>query len=102
MARYDVYKLEGKSTPYVLDVQANILDHLDSVVVVPLLSKKDAASEALERLKPLVEIEGTEFILITTDLSSIPRKTLGDYICNVEEDYAQHVTDALDFLFQGF
>ena len=39
MARFDVYATPGRhadSTPYLLDVQGDLLDGLDSRVVIPL------------------------------------------------------------------
>jgi toxin CcdB len=39
MARFDVYATPGRhvdSTPYLLDVQSDLLDGLDSRVVIPL------------------------------------------------------------------
>ncbi|MFM1880826.1 MAG: Toxin CcdB [Pseudomonadota bacterium] len=41
MARFDVYinpSSEATTTPYLLDVQSNLLDGLDSRMVIPLRS----------------------------------------------------------------
>jgi toxin CcdB len=44
MARFDVYKNPGKhagTTPYLIDVQTDLLDGLDSRMVVPLRNVED-------------------------------------------------------------
>ena len=102
MARYNVYELAGNKTQYVLDVQADILNHLKSVVVIPLLPKQDAEDEILDRLKPVIKIKDSEYVLITTDISAIPKDLLGEHISDIASDYATDITNALDFLFQGF
>ena len=102
MARYDIYRVNSKKTPYVLDVQTNILGNLNTVVVIPLIDLQEANSESIDRLKPIIRIDGFEYVLITTDLSAFPRKDLGEFVCNIEEGYALTVVDAIDFLFQGF
>ncbi len=102
MARYCIYNLKDNKVSYVLDVQTNILDDLSTVVVIPLITKKDGSEEVIDRLKPIIEIDGSDYILMTTDISAFPRKALGDFVCNIEDDYSLKVIEALDFLFQGF
>ena len=102
MARFDVYSYNTKAVPYVLDVQADLLKDLNTVVVLPLVPVEQAAQEAVPRLKPIVQINGKDHILMTTDIGTISKKSLGSHITNIEKDYRQDVTEALDFLFQGF
>ena len=70
MARFDVYKFDSKSVPLVVDVQTNLLTDLSSCVVVPLLPEATAKEEALPRLKPLIQVDGKNYILVTTDIGS--------------------------------
>jgi toxin CcdB len=102
MARFDVYKFDSKSVPLVIDVQADLLADLSTCVVLPLVPEKIAKEEALPKLKPLIKIGGQNYILITTDIGTITKSSLGEFVTNVEETDMQTITEALDFLFQGF
>jgi toxin CcdB len=102
MARFDVYQYNNNSVPLVMDIQANLLSDLNSCVVVPLVPEKQASKEALPKLKPIIEINGENYIFMATDIGTITRSSLGEVITNIENQHRQNVTDALDFLFQGF
>lgn len=102
MARFDVYKYESSSVPLVVEVQADLLADLSTCIVLPLVSEKRASKELLQKLKPVIKINGNSYILMTTDIGVLTRNSLGDVIANIEDDYRQTITEALDFLFQGF
>lgn len=102
MSRFDVYKYNNASVPLVMDIQANLLTDLNTCVVVPLVPEESANKEALPKLKPVIEIDGERYIFMATDVGAITRSSLGDVVVNVEEQHRQKITDALDFLFQGF
>ncbi len=98
-AKYDVHKYQS-GTGYLLDVQAELLDHLNTRVVVPLLPK-DGAPQPAARLNPEFEIDGAPFVMATQYLAAVPKSELGPKIANFEERFAD-VTGALDMVFQGF
>ncbi len=102
MARFDVHHFASKAVPLVLDVQADLLDDLASRVVVPLMPLQVAGNEALPRLKPILEVQGETFIMMTTDIAALPVHQLGKPVMNIEADHRDDITAALDFLFQGF
>tara|TARA_R110001592_G_C13183961_1_gene751333 strand:- start:1421 stop:1729 length:309 start_codon:yes stop_codon:yes gene_type:complete len=102
MARFDVYKYGSKAVPLVLDVQADLLSDLNTCVVIPLIPEKQAKKEALPKLKPIIKIDGKSYVLMTTDIGTITRVSLGKQISNIEDTHRQDVTEAIDFLFQGF
>ena len=56
----------------------------------------------LPRLKPFIQVKGKTYILMTTDIAAITRESLGEHVANIEETHRQDITEALDFLFQGF
>ena len=102
MARFDVHKLKSKADgPLVVDVQADLLEALRTRLVVPLMPLAAAEQEVTARLKPVVDIAGRSYVLMTTDLGAIPTADLGERVASVEPQ-RQTITDALDFLFQGF
>eukprot|EP01013_Petalomonas_cantuscygni_P023472 TRINITY_DN44936_c0_g1_i1.p1 TRINITY_DN44936_c0_g1~~TRINITY_DN44936_c0_g1_i1.p1 ORF type:complete len:154 (-),score=26.06 TRINITY_DN44936_c0_g1_i1:1711-2172(-) len=102
MARFDVYALNRAEVPYVLEVQADLLSDLASVVVVPLVPAEAARAETMRKLKPVITIKGQDFGLMTTDIGTLRRASLGKPMVNVEEQYRAVIVDALDLLFQGF
>ena len=102
MARFDIYKYGGKAVPFVLDVQADLLSDLNTCAVIPLVPEKQAMKEVLSKLKPIIQVDGLNYILMTTDIGTVTRSSLGEHITNVENDYRQEITEAIDFLFQGF
>lgn len=99
MARFDVHRFPG--LPLVVDVQADILGHLTSRVVIPLVEAAAVQREAMPRLKPIVDVHGVQYRLITTDMASVPASTLGERVTNVG-DQRETIIDAVDFLMQGF
>ena len=99
MARFDVCALRN-GEGYVLDVQADILDHLNTRVVVPLLPKKSAPQPA-NRLNPVVDIDGEAFVMVTQFLAAVPKSELGNTILSMDNSFAE-ITAALDMVFQGF
>jgi toxin CcdB len=56
MAQYGLFR-DPDSEGYLLDVQTDLLDGLNTRVVVPLLPKEQAPTPA-QRLNPTFEIEG--------------------------------------------
>ena len=61
MARFDTYRF---ADGYLLDVQADLLDGLNTRMAVPLMPLETAPKPA-ERLNPLFTIEGSEYVMVT-------------------------------------
>ena len=105
MARFDVYANTGAhadTTPYLLDVQCNLLDGLDSRMVIPLRSLDHFPKVKLPtRLTPLLRILGKEYLLETPKMGAVPQRILKGCVASLSEDQAR-ITGALDFLFHGF
>ena len=105
MARFDVYanpRRHADSTPYLLDVQSDLLDGLESCVVIPLRRRERFPAVPLaDRLTPTVRIEGAEYMLETPKMGAVPRRALGAPLLSLAAERAR-VTAAMDFLFQGF
>jgi toxin CcdB len=105
MARFDVYANPGRhatGTPYLLDVQSNLLADLDSRMVIPLRSLKHFPDVKLPtRLTPLLAIGGEDFLLETPKMAAVPRRVLTSPVTSLADQQAR-ITAALDFLFQGY
>jgi toxin CcdB len=99
MARFDLYANPG-GPGWLVDLQTDLLDGLNTRVVAPLLLP-EAAPKPAQRLNPAFEIEGTAAILVTQYLAAVPASVLGSPVgtLRVEQD---RITAAVDMLFQGF
>lgn len=97
MARYDLFR-DGEN--YLLDVQANTLDHLNTRVVVPVRQPEDAPKPA-RRLNPVFEISGAPFVMVTQFATAVMENDLGEREGNIRH-YHDDIVAALDMLFQGF
>ena len=105
MARFDLYANPGAhaaTTPYLLDVQSDLLDGLGSRVVIPLRSLKHFPNvKVSSRLTPIFTIEGEAFLLETPKIAAVPQRVLNSPVASLTQAQDQ-ITAALDFLFQGY
>lgn len=99
MARFDLHRPRGGSG-YVLDVQSNHLDELQTRVVVPLLPPAQVPRPVGE-LHPVFHIGGEPFVMATQLLGAIPRRELGRAVGTLEP-HRDEITRALDLLLTGF
>ena len=89
-----------EATPYLLDVQSDLLDQLATTVVVPLRPETALTGARLGTLMPAFDIEGRRHVLVTTQLAGISRKQLGARVCSLSA-YRDEILSALDFLIAG-
>lgn len=105
MARFDVYANPGShanTTPYLLDVQSDLLDGLDSRMVIPLRSLTAFPKVKLSnRLTPVLTIQGEDYLLETPKMGAVPLRILKSPVTSLAQEQ-EHITAALDFLFQGY
>lgn len=99
MARFGVYK-NPDGEGWLLDVQADLLSHLNSRVVVPLLPL-NCAPKPIETLNPVFDIEGVSASLVTQYMAAVPVQMLKHKLLTLES-HRNEITAALDLLFQGF
>ncbi len=105
MARFDVYANPGShasTTPYLLDVQSDLLDGLNTRMVVPLRSLTAFPKVKLStRLTPVLTIRGEELLMETPKMGAVPQRVLKKPVTSLSSEQAQ-ISAALDFLFQGY
>ena len=103
MAQFDVYLNPNpdtrKSIPYLLDVQADLLDTLATRVVVPLILAEEIGLAA-KYLNPQFKIKGVAVIMSTAELAGIPNRSLGDKVASLKSK-RDEIIAALDLLFTG-
>ena len=85
----------------VLDMQSDVLSHLKTRLVAPLVPEggRDTAMTVLE---PVLKLDGRRTILLVSEMITVPTKELaGPPVARfVDEDYV--IRRALDMLFSGF
>ena len=104
MAQLTVYQNKNpqskKAFPLLLDIQTNLLDSLQTTVVVPLQKLEAHKDKVLTQLTPIFTIEGVDYLMLTPQLAGIQRKELGKVIADIEHARTD-ILNALDFLFTG-
>lgn len=98
MARFDVFTYEGQPG-YLLDVQADLLDGLNTRIVVPLMAAADAPPPA-RQLNPIFDIDGAPFVMVTQFLAAVPLTVLGPRITSLA-GHDMTITAALDLALTG-
>lgn len=105
MARYDVYSNPGdsmSSTPYLLDVQSDLLDGLDTRMVIPLRNLgKYRNVELPTQLTPILRVQGEDYLLETPKMAAVPVRVLRSSLESLSGEH-DTITGAIDFLFHGF
>lgn len=100
MARLDLHPMPGGGAGYVVDVQADLLAHLATRVVIPLLPAAKAPKPIAD-LNPVLEIDGERHVLLTQALASVPRQELKRAIGSLV-DHHDSIVRSLDILLIGF
>lgn len=98
MARYDVHA--GMDGHLYVDVQANYLEHLNTRIVIPLMSL-DVAPLPARHLNPVFLIDGQMRSLATQYLGSVRSASLGRVIASLSHEH-DRISASLDRLFSGF
>jgi toxin CcdB len=103
MAQFDVYlnlnPNSQKAIPYLLDVQADLLDSLHTRVVVPLVLAEEMRL-AVKQLNPQFKIKGTAVVMSTGELAGLPLRTLGEKVTSLKSK-RDEIIAALDLVFTG-
>ena len=103
MAQFDVYINPNPDTrkliPYLLDIQADLLDTLSTRVVVPLILAEEMG-QAAKQLNPQFKIKGTAVVMSTAELAGIANRSLGDKVASLKNK-RDEIIAALDLLITG-
>ena len=103
MAQFDVHRSpterRHEGIPYLLNIQADLLDHLLIRVVVPLL-RADGGDPLVRTLNPRFELEGGAVIMMTQLIGGMPVHALGTAVDNLA-DHRAEIIAAIDMLIMG-
>jgi len=104
MAQFDVYANPSKKSktyyPYLVDVQNNYISELETRIVVPLGKAGYFEDEIMTKLQIKISYEDQELVLMTPQISSIPRNTLKEPVGSLQH-LQQEIIDTLDFAITG-
>lgn len=104
MAQFRVYRNKNPQTrsavPFLLDIQNDLLDALETRVVIPLCPVSTMKGRTVRTLTPAIEIEGEPFVLLTPQMAGISKSELGDPVARVDQ-HRFEIIAAIDFLLTG-
>ena len=92
--------LARKSTPYLLDVQNEYIDSLESRIVIPLRAAT-LYKTLLRDLNPVFEILGKQVVLDTAAMAALPTRELIKSVANLQS-HQEEIVAALDCIFGSY
>jgi len=105
MPQFAVYRNKNprtKSTfPFLVDVQSELLEPLQTRVVIPLTKSAALAKKPVSHLTPTLTFEGEVFVLMTPQLAGIARAELGAHAGSLAQE-REAIFASIDFLLSGF
>ena len=99
MARFDLYR-DPDGQGFLLDVQADMMKHLNTRIVIPLIPA-DRAPKPARGLNPEFRIGDIPVVMVTQFLAAVPVTALKDQVATLEQHHTT-IVDAIDLLMQGF
>ncbi|MBN3255328.1 type II toxin-antitoxin system toxin CcdB [Pectobacterium brasiliense] len=83
-----------------VDVQSDIVETPKRRMVIPLIEAHNLSEKVNNTLFPLIRIDGEDYRLMTTELSSVPVEVIGEVIADLG-DCADEIKDAINLMFWG-
>ncbi|WP_323658551.1 type II toxin-antitoxin system toxin CcdB [Pectobacterium versatile] len=83
-----------------VDVQSDIVETPNRRMVIPLIASHHLSEKVNKTLFPQIRIDGENYRLMTTELSSVPVEVMGEEIADLGE-YADEIKDAINLMFWG-
>ncbi|WP_107758790.1 type II toxin-antitoxin system toxin CcdB [Dickeya sp. Secpp 1600] len=83
-----------------VDVQSDIVETPKRRMVIPLIESHQLSEKVNKTLFPLIRIDGEDYRLMTTELSSVPVEVIGEVIADLG-GYADEIKDAINLMFWG-
>jgi len=103
MAQFSLYQNHNDSReiyPFFVDVQNELLDSLNSRLVIPLTMADRIKNKAPKHLCPILHIDEGAFVLLTHQMTSVPASILTSPIHSLE-GFRDEIIGAIDFLITG-
>ncbi len=104
MEQFTLYENENASSkkayPYFVDVQNDLLDELNSRIVIPLSLYATLNKTNAKKLCPVFEIKKKIFVLLTHQMTSVPKSILKKKVTSLEK-FRYEILGAIDLLITG-
>ena len=105
MAQFTVYRNKSARTkttyPFLVDVQSDLLEDLQTCVVIPLSKSAVLTKKPVSQLMPVLPFDGEPYVLMTPELAGMARTDLGPAAGTLAVRL-DTILAALDFLLTGF
>jgi toxin CcdB len=105
VAQFTVYRNKSQRTkstfPFLVDVQSDLLEQLQTRVVIPLTKTSAIAKKPMSNLMPILKFDGETYVLMTPQLAGVAQTDLGAPTGSLAEQ-RQVIVAAIDFLLMGF
>jgi toxin CcdB len=99
--QYDICRNPDRSSrqrfPYLIVLQSDLLEPLDTVVAAPAAVESAAA---IAKLNPTIEVLGKRHRIIMQELAGVARSRLGEVVGNARAHHPAFIA-AIDLLFTG-
>ena len=100
MSQFTLYKNENKSSkktyPFLLDIQNDFFDELNSRVVIPLSAHNSLNQTNAKKLCPIFNVHGEQFVLLTHQMTSMPKAMLKKKVTSLKS-HRYEILGAIDF-----
>jgi toxin CcdB len=104
MTQYHVHKNldpeSRKSTPYWLDIQHEILNKLDTRVVIPLYPIGEVAATPVKNLNPIFTVQDRRYMAMAQLMLPTETIFMGSSVANLS-DQSHIITNAIDAVLSG-
>ena len=99
MARFDVYKAP-RGDGFIVDVQSDYFEITSTRVAMPLV-RVTSKTPATSRLNPVFDIGEAPHMLQPLLIAAVPVAALKTPVMSLKDE-GHRITEALDFMHQGF
>lgn len=86
--------------PYFVDAQSELLETLNTRLVIPLTPTALLAKKAPSHLCPVIHIDEGDFVILTHQMASVPTKILRGPVNDLSA-FRNEIVSAIDFLISG-
>ena len=104
MPQFSVYKNLDKNSrnayPYFVDVQNSLLSDLNTRLVIPFAKPSSLNNIEVERLCPVIPVNGSDYVLLSHQLTSVPISILSKEEGSIES-FRYEILNAIDMLITG-
>ena len=100
MAQFDVHRYSRKGTraKFLLDLQSDLLQALETRVVAPIYEK---TGETIRGLNPELELNNKTYFISMMEMAAVSRSELGERVGSLASRRSE-IISAVDLIFTGF